>query len=145
MKDALLKRFSPRLEFDSYEDFKQNFTINVPDDFNFGYDVVDAWAELEPGKKALVWCNDAGEERIFTFNDVKALSNRICNYLVSLGIRKGDKVMLIMKRRWEYWMTAAALHKLGAVMIPASFQLTEKDLIYRINAAGVRMIVTAED
>ena len=60
MKDALLKRFSPRLEFDSYEDFKQNFTIRVPDDFNFGYDVVDAWAELEPGKKALVWCNDAG-------------------------------------------------------------------------------------
>ena len=145
MKDALLKRFSPRLEFDSYEDFKQNFTIRVPDDFNFGYDVVDAWAELEPGKKALVWCNDAGEERVFTFNDVKSLSNRICNYLVSLGIRKGDKVMLIMKRRWEYWMTATALHKLGAVMIPASFQLTEKDLIYRINAAGVRMIVTAED
>ena len=96
MKDALLKRFSPRLEFDSYEDFKQNFMIRVPDDFNFGYDVVDAWAELEPGKKALVWCNDAGEERVFTFNDVKSLSNRICNYLVSLGIRKAKAIALIL-------------------------------------------------
>lgn len=145
MKDALLKRFAPKLEFDSYEDFKQNFTINVPEDFNFGYDVVDAWTEIEPGKRALVWCNDAGEERVFTFDDVKAYSGRICNYLTSLGIRKGDRVMLILKRRWEYWMTAVALHKLGAVMIPASFQLTEKDLIYRINAANVRMIVIAED
>ena len=126
MKDALLRRFCPRLEFDSYEDFKENFKINVPDDFNFGYDCVDAWAETEPGKRALVWCNDRGEERVFTFNDIKAASNRICNYLTSLGISKGDKVMLIMKRRYEYWMTVTALHKIGAVGIPASFQLTEK-------------------
>ena len=145
MKDALLKRYMPRLEFDSYEDFKTNLKINVPDSFNFGYDVVDAWAELEPGKTALVWCNDAGEEHIFSFNDIKDWSNRICNYLVSLGIRKGDRVMLIMKRRYEYWMTVTALHKLGAVAIPASFQLTEKDLIYRINAADVKMIVIAKD
>ncbi len=145
MKNYMLNKYLPRVDFDSYEDFKKNFTINVPDDFNFGFDIVDGWAEHEPGKKALVWCNDHGEEHIFTFNDVKAYSNRICNYLKSLGLRKGDKVMLIMKRRYEYWMTATALHKMGIVMIPASFQLTEKDLIYRINAAGVKMIIIAPD
>lgn len=145
MKDLILKRYCPRLEFDSYQDFKENFKINVPDNFNFGYDVVDAWAEAEPGKMALVWCNDAGEEKYFTFNDVKAYSNRICNYLKSIGIRKGDRVMLIMKRRYEYWMTVTALHKMGAVGIPATFQLTEKDLIYRINAAQVKMIIIAPD
>ena len=145
MKNYMLNKYLPRVDFDSYEDFKKNFTINVPDDFNFGFDIVDGWAENEPGKTALVWCNDHGEEHIFTFNDVKAYSNRICNYLKSLGLRKGDKVMLIMKRRYEYWMTATALHKMGIVMIPASFQLTEKDLIYRINAAGVKMIIIAPD
>jgi len=77
MKDALLKRYMPRLEFDSYEDFKENLKINAPESFNFGYDVVDAWAELEPGKTALVWCNDAGEEHVFSFNDIKAYSNKI--------------------------------------------------------------------
>lgn len=145
MKNYMLNKYLPRVDFDSYEDFKENFTINVPEDFNFGFDIVDGWAAHEPGKKALVWCNDHGEEHTFTFNDVKAYSNRICNYLKSLGLRKGDKVMLIMKRRYEYWMTATALHKMGIVMIPASFQLTEKDLIYRINAAGVKMIIIAPD
>lgn len=145
MKNYMLNKYLPRVDFNSYEDFKENFTINVPADFNFGFDIVDGWAENEPGKTALVWCNDHGEEHIFSFNDVKAYSNRICNYLKSLGIRKGDKVMLIMRRRYEYWMTATALHKMGIVMIPASFQLTEKDLIYRINAAGVKMIIIAPD
>ncbi len=145
MKNYMLNKYLPRVDFNSYEDFKENFTINVPEDFNFGFDIVDGWAEHEPGKRALVWCNDHGEEHTFTFNDVKAYSNRICNYFKSLGIRKGDKVMLIMKRRYEYWMTATALHKMGIVMIPASFQLTEKDLIYRINAAGVKMIIIAPD
>lgn len=145
MKNYMLNKYLPRVDFDSYEDFKENFTINVPQAFNFGFDIVDGWAEAEPGKTALVWCNDHGEEHIFSFNDVKAYSNRICNYLKSLGIRKGDKVMLIMRRRYEYWMTATALHKMGVVMIPASFQLTEKDLIYRLNAASVRMIIIAPD
>ncbi len=141
----MLDKYLERSEFDSYEDFIQNYKLKMPGDFNFGFDIVDGWAEVEPEKKALVWCNDHGEERIFTFTDVKRYSNMICNYLKSIGIKKGDKVMLIMKRRYEYWLTVTALHKMGVVAIPATFQLTEKDLIYRINAISVKMIICAND
>lgn len=143
--DYILNKYLPRIRFDSYEDFKENYKVIVPDEFNFGFDVVDAWAEEEPEKIALVWCNDHSEEKTFTFTDIKKLSNKICNYLLSIGIRKGDKVMLILKQRYEYWLTVTALHKIGAVVIPATFQLTEKDLIYRINAASVKMIICAQD
>ncbi len=143
--DYMLKKYLPRIEFDSYEDFKTNYRVIVPDDFNFGFDIVDGWAEEEPEKRALVWCNDSGEERIFTFRDIKNISNQMCNYFKSIGIRKGDRILLIMKRRYEYWLTVTALHKIGAVIIPATFQLTEKDLIYRVNAASVKMILCAQD
>lgn len=86
--DMLLKKFLPRIDFDSYEDFKQNFKINVPQDFNFGYDVVDAWAEAEPEKKALVWCDEEDNEKTFTFTQIKALSNKTANFLKSLGVKK---------------------------------------------------------
>ena len=88
----MLDKFLEKASFESYEDFMQNFKINVPENFNFGYDVVDAWAEAEPEKRALVWCNDHGEERIFTFTDVKKISNKMCNYFKSIGLKKGDKV-----------------------------------------------------
>ena len=84
--DYILNKFLPRIKFDSYEDFKANFKINVPEDFNFGYDVVDAWAEAEPEKRALVWCNDHGEERIFTFTDIKKIRYKMCNYFKSIGL-----------------------------------------------------------
>lgn len=100
----LLDRYLPRIDFDSYEDFKENFKINVPEDFNFGFDIVDEWAKQEPDKLALVWCNDHDEERRFTFTDIKKLSNQAANYFVSLGIQKGDVVMMILRRRWEYWI-----------------------------------------
>ncbi len=141
----LLDRYLPRIEFDSYEDFKENFTINVPEYFNFGFDIVDEWAKQEPEKQALLWCNDHGEEIRFTFTDIKRLSNRVANYFKSLGIKKGDVVMLILRRRWEYWVCAVALHKLGAVLIPGSLQLTKKDIVYRGNAAGVKAIVCVND
>ncbi|MBE6854859.1 MAG: acetyl-CoA synthetase [Ruminococcus sp.] len=141
----LLDRYLPRIEFDSYEDFKENFTINVPEYFNFGFDIVDEWAKQEPEKQALLWCNDHGEEIRFTFTDIKRLSNRVANYFKSLGIQKGDVVMLILRRRWEYWVCAVALHKLGAVLIPGSLQLTKKDIVYRGNAAGVKAIVCVND
>lgn len=141
----ILDRYLPRQEFDSYEDFKQNYRVNVPEYFNFGFDVVDAWAEQDETKKALVWCDDHDEEKILTFADIKKMSNRLANYLVSVGIRKGDAVLLILRRRWEYWVCATALHKLGAILIPGTLQLTKKDIVYRANAAGVKAIICLDD
>ncbi len=143
--DLLLKKFLPRIEFATYEDFKENFKINVPETFNFGYDVVDAWAQAEPEKKALVWCNEEDEEKTFTFTDISALSNKTANFLGSLGIHKGSVVMMILRRRWEYWVCATALHKLGAILIPATLQLTKKDIVYRGNAAKVDAVICVDD
>lgn len=141
----LLHRFLPRTEFDSYEDFKANYKVNIPEDFNLGFDVVDAWAEADKNKKALVWCNDHGEEKTFTFSDISRLSNKTANYFRSLGIKKGDVVMMILRRRWEYWICATALHKVGAVLIPGSLQLTKKDIVYRGNSAEVKAIICVND
>ncbi len=143
--DHILKKYCPRIEFDSYEDFYENFRIEVPEDFNFGYDVVDEWARVEPEKRALVWCDDAGNERVFTFADVSRISNKVANAFSNLGIRKGDVVMCILRRRWEYWMVASALCKIGATVIPASLQLTKKDIVYRANGAQVKMMVCVND
>ncbi len=141
----LLNRFLPRIEFDSYEDFKNNYKLNIPANFNFGFDIVDEWAKQDETKKALVWCNDHDEEKILTFKDVSLLSNQAANYFKSIGIRKGDVVMMILRRRWEYWICAVALHKLGAVIVPATLQLTKKDIIYRANSAAVKTIVCVND
>ena len=143
--DYILNKYCPRVECGSYEDFYVNFRINVPEDFNFGYDVVDEWARVEPDKRALVWCNDAGEERTFTFTDISRLSNKTANAFKKLGIGKGDIVMCIMRRRWEYWVVASALCKLGATVIPASLQLTTHDIEYRANKCNVKMMVCVTD
>ena len=145
MADHILKKYCPRIEFDSYEDFRDNFRIEVPEAFNFGFDVVDEWARVEPSKRALVWCNDHGEERTFTFTDLSRLSNQAANAFCALGIGKGDVVMCILRRRWEYWVCAAALCKLGATIIPASLQLTKKDVAYRANSADVKAVVCVDD
>ena len=141
----LLHRYLPRTEFDSYEDFKENYKVNVPEDFNFGFDIVDEWAKADKNKRALVWCDDHGDERTFTFYDIMRLSNKTANFLKSIGIRKGDAVMLLLRRRWEYWVCAVALHKLGAVLIPGSVQLTKKDIIYRADSAEIQAIICADD
>ncbi len=143
--DYILSKYCPRIDFDSYEDFFENFKINVPDAFNFGFDVVDEWARVEPEKKALLWCNDEGEEREFTFTDISRLSNKTANAFAKLGIGKGDIVMCILRRRWEYWVVATALCKLGATIIPATLQLTTKDIVYRTGNTGVKMIVCVDD
>lgn len=143
--DHILKKYCPRIEFDSYEDFCENFRIDVPEAFNFGFDVVDEWARVEPEKRALVWCDDAGEERTFTFSDIARLSNKAANAFRKLGIGKGDVAMMILRRRWEYWVCAVALCKLGATIIPATLQLTSKDIAYRANSAQVKMVVCVDD
>ena len=119
----------------------KKLTLDYPDNFNFGYDVVDKIADEEPEKRALVWCNVEGEEHIFTFSDIKKYSNRMANVFRASGIGHGDRVMLILKRHYEYWFAAAALHKIGAVMIPATHMLTVSDLVYRIKASKVKAIV----
>ena len=119
----------------------KKLTLDYPDNFNFGYDVVDKIADEEPEKSALVWCNVEGEEHIFTFSDIKKYSNRLANVFRASGIGHGDRVMLILKRHYEYWFAAAALHKIGAVMIPATHMLTVSDLVYRIKASKVKAIV----
>ncbi|MBR6314295.1 MAG: AMP-binding protein, partial [Clostridia bacterium] len=143
--DYLLKKYLPQIEFSSYEEFRDKFTINVPADFNFGFDVVDAWADAEPDKRALLWVNEADEARSFTFTDIKRLSNRVANFFKSLGLKKGDVVMMILRRRWEYWVCATALHKLGVILIPATLQLTKKDIVFRGNAAKVKAVVCVDD
>ena len=110
----LLDRYLPRIEFDSYEDFKKNYKVNVPENFNFGFDIVDEWAKQEPDKKALVWCDDHDEKREFTFTDISRLSNKAANYFKSIGIKKGTVVMLILRRRWEYWICAVSYTHLRA-------------------------------
>ncbi len=124
----------------------KKLTLNYPDNFNFGYDVVDEYASVSPDKRAMVWCNGNNEEHIFTFHDVKRYSNKMANVFMAYGIGRGDRVMLVLKRHYEYWFAAVALHKLGAVMIPATHMLTVEDFVYRINASDVKAIVcTAQD
>ena len=119
----------------------QKITLEYPDNFNFGYDVVDKIADETPQKRALVWCNVEGEEHIFSFADIKKYSNQMANVFQSAGIGHGDRVMLILKRHYEYWFAAVALHKLGAVMIPVTHMLTVSDLVYRMKASKAKAFV----
>ncbi len=128
-------------EYHSYEEFRENFEIKIPENFNFAYDVVDVLAEESPDKVAIVWCDDKGEERTFSFGDLKLYSDKVANFFRETGIRKGDPVMLVLKRRYEFWFSLLALHKIGAVAIPATHLLTAKDYIYRNNAADIKMVV----
>jgi len=137
----MIEKYLQQTEFKDFEDFKANYKLIVPENFNFGYDIVDAWAEKEPNKKALLWTNDQGECHEFTFSDMKKYTDQTASYFQSLGIKKGDIVMAILKRRYEFWFTIVALHKIGAIIIPATHLLTKKDLIYRNNAADIKAII----
>ncbi len=119
----------------------ESIELSYPENFNFGYDVVDAIAGETPEKTALVWCNTEDEEHIFSFADMKTLSNKAANVFWEAGVRRGDRVMVVLKRHYEYWITAIALHKIGAVMAPATHMLTVGDFVYRLKSAKVKAIV----
>ena len=141
----LLDRYTNALSFRDYDDFYRHFKLTVPKDFNFAYDIVDEYARLDPDKRALVWCDDLGGERFFSFGDISRISDRTANYFLSLGIGKGDRVLVILQRRHEYWTTLMALSKIGAIGIPATHMLMEKDLVYRMEKAGVKMVVAVNE
>ncbi len=141
----MLERFLKKVDFTSMEDFRSNLELIVPEDFNFAIDVMDEWAKEDPEHLAMLWTNDKGEELRFTFADLKKESDLTASYLQSLGIGKGDAVMLILKRRHQFWTSMLALNKLGAVAIPATFLLTSKDIIYRCQNATVKAIICCGD
>ena len=130
----MVHKYLKQTTFTSQEDFNKNFEFIVPENFNFGFDIVDGWAKEKPDNRALVWCNDHNEEKVFTFEDMSKLSNRAANFFAFKGIKKGSVVMLILRRRWEYWVCATALIKLGAIVVPGTLQLTKKDIAYRRDA-----------
>ena len=142
---SLLSQFVFQTDFESYEDFKENFKILIPENFNFAYDVVDAYARDFPEKVAIVWCDDNGSERIFTFKDLKYYSDKTANFFAKHGICKGDHVMLTLKSRYEFWYCILGLHKLGAIAVPATHMLKTRDIVYRIEKAGLKMIVCISD
>lgn len=128
-------------EFKNYEDLKEHCRLKAPKDFNFAYDIVDKYATDFPGKRALVWLDDNGEEHEFTFDDISRESKRAAYWLSSVGIKKGDTVMLMVRRRYEWWFLMPALHRIGAIAIPATDQLLQTDIEYRIKAADVKLII----
>ncbi len=137
----ILERFLEQTEFADYDDFMRNFRLRVPENFNFAYDVVDAWAALEPDRRALTWTDAHGRRRNFSFAEMKAETDRTASFFASQGIGRGDRVMLILKRRYQFWLSIIALHKLGATAIPATHLLMPHDIVYRIERGRVKAIV----
>ena len=141
----MIERFLKQTTFTSVEDYNKNLEFIIPENFNFAYDVMDAWAEEKPEGLAILWTNDQGEEIRTTFAELKEQTDQAASYLMSLGIGKNDPVMLILKRRYEWWVIMLALCKIGAIVIPATHMLTKKDIIYRNTRASVKAIICVDD
>lgn len=122
-----------------------DISFNIPEDFNFAFDVVDVLATRNPNKEAMMWVSETGKERSFTFADIRDYSNKTANYFTRKGIKKGDKVMLVLKRSYEFWFAMIALNKIGAIVIPATHQLMKKDFVYRFKSANVVAIICTTD
>ncbi|MCC8180192.1 MAG: AMP-binding protein, partial [Planctomycetes bacterium] len=142
---SLLNRYCPKTEFESEEDYIANFRLNIPDDFNFAHDVVDWYADNEPERLALVWCDDQGRELILNFRELRRRADQTANFFKSRGIRKGDAVMLCLKGRWNFWTCLIALHKLGAIAVPATHMMQTKNVVYRLQKLGFNMILAAQE
>ncbi|MCR4915827.1 MAG: AMP-binding protein [Prevotella sp.] len=141
----MVERFLKQTTFTSVEDYNNNLEFIIPENFNFAYDVMDVWAKENPDGLALLWTNDQGAEIRTTFAQLKEQTDQAASYLQTRGIGKGDPVMLILKRRYEWWVVMLALHKLGAVVIPATHMLTKKDIVYRNTRASVKAIICVDD
>ena len=131
-----------RDDFATLEDLQKNYQLSIPDDFNFAFDCLDVMADETPDALALLWLSSEGEEKRFTFEDIRRLSIKAANFFLALGIKKGDMVMLTMARDWRYWPVLMGLHRMGGIAVPAVYLLTKKDLEYRMNAASVKMLLT---
>lgn len=142
----LVDRYINKTEYNDYNDFIETSNLKIPDNFNFGYDIVDEYARLCPNKRALVWCNDKGEEKTLTYGELSRLSNKLANALTANGIKRYDCVMSILNRRYEYWILNVACCKAGIILIPCTFLLCGKDISYRANASGaVAIVCISED
>ena len=131
--------------FKSVDDYNKHLEFIIPENFNFAYDVMDAWAAEVPDKLAILWTNDQGEEIRATYGQLKEQTDQAASYLQTLGIGKNDPVMLILKRHYEWWVIMLALCKIGAIVIPATHMLTKHDIVYRNTRASVKAIVCAKD
>ena len=132
------KKFLKKDTFDNYDDYIQNATPIVPENFNFAYDVIDVIAHDTPDKVAVLWTNDSGEKKTITFKMLSQMSGRMANCLAQRGIKKGDTVLLFMRRRWEYWVLMMAMHRVGIIPIPSTNQLKAEDIKFRVNMADVK-------
>ena len=141
----MIERFLKQTKFTSVEDYNKNLEFIIPENFNFAYDVMDEWAKERPDGLALLWTNDEGAEIRTTFAQLKEQTDQAASYLQSLGIGKNDPVMLILKRRYEWWVIMLALCKIGAIVIPATHMLTKKDIVYRNTRASVKAIICVDD
>jgi acetyl-CoA synthetase len=133
------------MNFDNYDDFSAHCSITAPDNFNFAFDCVDMLARKCPDKTAMVWCDDDNNHEVYTFARMSAYSDAAARFFASVGIRRGDRVMLVLKRRVEFWFAILGLMKLGAVAIPATHLMRAEDVAYRNNAASISVIVTTDD
>ena len=123
----MIAKYLKKIDFSSSEDFRENYKVIVPERFNFSYDVLDVLAKESANEKALVWCNDEDEERIFSYSEIKSYSEKAASFFQEIGIKRGDKVMLILKRRYEFWFALLGLHRIGAVGVPATHMLTKDE------------------
>jgi len=142
----LIHHFVKKTNFESYEDFKENFKVEIPDNFNFAYDVIDRYAAENPQKIAFIWCDDYGNEKIMTFGELKTETDKAANLFQKYGVKKGSSVILTLKSRYTFWICLPALHKIGAIAVPATHMLKVRDIVYRIEKSrAVGVVSIAED
>lgn len=144
---AIYEKFvgASRDDFLSLKDAQNNYKLTYPDNFNFAYDVIDELGNTKPDKLAMIWLSADGEEKRFTFRDMMLYSNKAANYFQYMGIKKGDRVLLALKRSYYFWFCILGLHKIGAIVIQATDMLKGKDYVYRCNVGRIKAVVITGD